>query len=65
MACSIARRREACVTDVDTAATEAVMLRDGAMLTGYLGDAAAVSTALARGFHAIIDAHQQHNSTST
>lgn len=52
------------VTDVETAATEAVMLRDGAMVTGYLGDPAQVSTALARGFHAIIAANQQHESTS-
>jgi AcrR family transcriptional regulator len=49
--------RELRVEDVEQAATEAVMLRDGAMVTGYLGDAAAVSSALASGFRAVIHSH--------
>ncbi|MHA3701092.1 TetR/AcrR family transcriptional regulator [Jatrophihabitans sp. YIM 134969] len=50
--------RDVGVDDVDSAAVEAMLLRDGAMVTGYLGDPSTVSSALARGFHAVIDAHR-------
>jgi AcrR family transcriptional regulator len=50
--------RDLHVSDVETAANEAVMLRDGAMVTGYLGNATVVSAALAGGFHAVIDSHR-------
>ncbi|WP_249268479.1 TetR/AcrR family transcriptional regulator [Microbacterium sp. JB110] len=41
----------------DLAADELMMLRDGAMVNGYLSDADRVSSALARAFRAVIESH--------
>ncbi|MFI2365816.1 TetR/AcrR family transcriptional regulator [Promicromonospora sp. NPDC019610] len=46
------------VTDAEQAAEELMMLRDGAMLSGYLDDPAHVGSALERAFFAVIDAGQ-------
>lgn len=46
------------VADAEQAADELMMLRDGAMLSGYLDDPARVSSALERAFFAVIDAGQ-------
>ncbi len=48
----------------DLAADELMMLRDGAMVNGYLSDAARVSSALARAFRAVIESHGAGRSRS-
>lgn len=44
------------VADPEQAADELMMLRDGAMLTGYLDDPSRVGTALERAIFAVVDA---------
>ena len=44
-------------TDVEATAAELVMLRDGAMISGYLGDSEEVAAALYRAGSAIVAAH--------
>ena len=44
------------VTDAEQAADELMMLRDGAMLTGYLDDPSRVGIALERAIFAVVDA---------
>lgn len=45
------------VTDTEEAAYEVLMLRDGAMVAGYLGEAARVGTALAGAIFAVASMH--------
>lgn len=51
------------VTDADLAADELMMLRDGAMLSGYLDDPARVGPALERAIFAVVDAGRVPGST--
>lgn len=46
--------RQAGVSDAESAGNQMMMLRDGAMVNGYLGDSAAVAGALGAGFSAIL-----------
>ncbi|MGN7799679.1 TetR/AcrR family transcriptional regulator [Leifsonia sp. 22587] len=48
------------VTDPQAAAGEVMMLRDGAMVAGYLGDAQQVGQELAASIFAVVKAHQSH-----
>ena len=47
---------EAGVVDVDSAARQLMILRDGAMVSGYLGEPSAVADSLGRAFESIITA---------
>jgi AcrR family transcriptional regulator len=49
---------DAGVADVDAAVDEIVMLRDGALVCGYLGAPGSVASALAQGFESIIRRHR-------
>lgn len=47
---------EAGSTDAEAAVAQLMMLRDGAMVTGYLGDGEALATSLETAFLAVLDA---------
>ena len=46
------------VVDVQGVAGQLFMLRDGAMVNGYLGDPAAIAAGLAAGFRSVVDANR-------
>jgi hypothetical protein len=47
------------VSDVSAAAAELVMLRDGAMVAGYLGDPDTVARSLYNAGRAVIESHRR------